>query len=432
MDFLAKPGVLMPFVIDPLYGSWLPPSWLLPYILSPEVQRLRDVRLINTSSPYMAALSDCRRFTHSLGVLRLGGIFAARNALSREDERHLLLAALIHDLGTPAFGHVFEYLLKASTGWTHEGAVADILTGEYRPDGVAHQIYYGNGLSLGHQLARDGFDIDYLAQLVVGGPPLGQLVAGQLDLDNMDNVARMSHALGYAHNGGLALRLASSAIVQRTQAVVFASEAREAVMDWRELRRKCYRQLFFSGASLVGQAMLTDALSRELEARKLSEEHWFYTDEQLLLHLRANGLRETREIIQRFVVGDYYKEVFLGWYAGAGPSEDLRSPEARLALRSALESALGVPISPYVLYDRGAMEKGLHIELSDGSFLDADASSSVIIGLYTRRRSGGARSSMMDRVLSVLEDFGLMTDCLRVRPREEEIHGVPRQAELPF
>src|SRR5438874_12075800 len=107
--------------IDQLYGAITIPEWLHPVVQSPELQRLREVRLINIASPSCSALSDARRFTHTLGVLNLAARLENRlfSFGSQMERRAFLVAALLHDIGTPAFGHLFEYQLAAIKGWNH-------------------------------------------------------------------------------------------------------------------------------------------------------------------------------------------------------------------------------------------------------------------------------------------------------------------------
>ena len=75
------------FTADTLYGATDLPEWTTRLLLTPEVQRLRGIRLINSSSPSLAALSDARRYTHTLGVIRLALHCLPFQGVSVDDQR---------------------------------------------------------------------------------------------------------------------------------------------------------------------------------------------------------------------------------------------------------------------------------------------------------------------------------------------------------
>src|SRR5215207_7146224 len=165
-------------VVDQLYGAISIPEWLRPVVHSPELQRLREVRLINTTSTSCSAMSDVRRFTHTLGVLNLALRLEKRlsKSFSIDETKAFLVAALLHDIGTPAFGHLFEYQLAALKGWDHERFVYEIIRGIYRPEKRDHQIYYFNSLKL-HQVLRElNINVELVVSLVRGETALGKIL----------------------------------------------------------------------------------------------------------------------------------------------------------------------------------------------------------------------------------------------------------------
>src|SRR5260370_40051178 len=91
---------------DPLYGTVEFPPAIAALIYTPEVRRLSQIRLSNTLSPTLATFGELRRFSHTLGVLCL----CKQSPLvgySEEERQALAAAVLLHDIGTPAFGHLF-------------------------------------------------------------------------------------------------------------------------------------------------------------------------------------------------------------------------------------------------------------------------------------------------------------------------------------
>src|SRR5439155_19290382 len=118
------------------------PAQLVSLIVTPEVRRLSQVRLLNSLSPSIAALSEVRRYSHTLGVLHLCTLNKSLQA-SPSEQAALAASVLLHDIGTPPFGHIFEYHLRDLKGWDHEGVITAVLWGHHVPENVAHQIFAG-------------------------------------------------------------------------------------------------------------------------------------------------------------------------------------------------------------------------------------------------------------------------------------------------
>ena len=198
--------------VDPYYGAFNIPEHLKPIVLSPEVQRLRDVRLINAPSIAFSSLNDVSRFSHTLGVLRLSLRKRSwtERAYGKKAADTLEVALLSHDIGTPAFAHSYEKVLLAEFGWHHHEQVESILYGTYRPENKDHQLYYGNQLHLHDAMSDIDVDPRDVISIIRGDLPLGLLVNGSIDLDNIDNVLRMHNMLRLGDLTDSALALANS------------------------------------------------------------------------------------------------------------------------------------------------------------------------------------------------------------------------------
>ena len=420
------------FVADSLYGGATLPRWVGSLLLTPEVQRLRGIRLINSSSPSLAALSDARRYTHTLGVVRLALASLTAQQASRHEGRALVSAAICHDLGTPPFGHLFEYLLSAMTGWSHEHVVRSILEGTYRKEGLYHQILPGRQLALGRALRDHEIDPALVAAFARGEGTLGPLVAGSLDLDNIDNVFRMAHLLGVPAPGGPAAMALAASLEVHDRKLVIAREALKLLGAWAATRRLVYEILAFDETNLKGQTMLTDCLTMAMTSEEIGPDHWFWTDEWLLYKLET--FDDTKNIVQRFIVGDLYETVFIGWYQIKKGDVDLRHPSQRAVLKDALESHLKLPCSPYVFYDTGTFSKHLDVEVVGANdineLLGTTTSRSSIVAVFTPRRKVPPTASAAAR--EVLEQFGFPPTALLPIPDKASLYELPGQAPLPF
>src|SRR5579871_600259 len=183
-------------IYDPLYGAHDVPEDLCLLLNTPEVRRLSQIRLLNCLSPSLATLGELRRYSHTLGVLFLSTRDTSQ-AYSGQERRALAAAVLLHDIGTPPFGHLMEYHLREKTGWNHEQIIKSVLTGCHAPENRAHQIFAGRSIGFRTALQRGGFSIELVEAIITAQHPLSRLLFGTIDLDNLDNVARMAWALGF-------------------------------------------------------------------------------------------------------------------------------------------------------------------------------------------------------------------------------------------
>ncbi|MBQ2494251.1 MAG: hypothetical protein II520_03340, partial [Bacilli bacterium] len=90
--------------LDYLHGPM--PSFLLEAASSPSVLRLQDVGmhcgLEYTSYPYFSKVEPYSRYAHSLGVAMIVFHFTG--------DPKQALAGLYHDIATPCFSHVVDFL----------------------------------------------------------------------------------------------------------------------------------------------------------------------------------------------------------------------------------------------------------------------------------------------------------------------------------
>lgn len=417
-------------VRDPLYGTTVVPEWLVEVFRSPEVQRLRGVRLMNTATDELPALSDISRYTHTIGALWLAKTFSEANGLaSRESGRtasEFLVATVLHDVATPAFGHVFEYLLMLRKGWRHEEFVEDLLRGSYRGENRYHAVYARHSLCLWDVVSRMGLDPEGIRDEVCGRSRLGEAISSALDLDNIDTAFRMAQALGIARDGEDALALARA--LHYDDLGVFVEPSALGLIDrWRQLRRRCYEAFLFNLGYRVSQLMLSTAIRDGLEVGILSVDDWFLTDAELLARLLKH--RFTRNTAQRFLMGDLYTALFLGWYAGGSGGRDFRDPALLSEVESALTAALGPRCTMHVVLDNGAFEKPLDLRLSGGERRTVGhRSDSLLVTIATAKRIGASRRHRL-AAIEVLGSFGLEADALLIEPGEVS-GGVNEQLRL--
>jgi len=145
---------------------------------TPAVQRLRRIRQLGTVSLVYPSANHTR-FEHSLGVYHLACEALDHLDVGGRDATRVRAAAMLHDVGHGPFSHTIEDLLHRRTGKYHD-EVTDLLS-----RGAVARVLDDHGL-----------DPERVAALVRGEGRLGQLVAGELDVDRMDYLVRDAHHTG--------------------------------------------------------------------------------------------------------------------------------------------------------------------------------------------------------------------------------------------
>lgn len=145
---------------------------------TPAVQRLRRVSQLGTVSLVYPSANHTR-FEHSLGVYHLADRAIRHLGLRDDPAEHVRAAALLHDVGHGPFSHNLEGLLYRKTGKYHDDVEAIIHHGE-----------------IARVLEDHGVSPSEICSLVRGKGKLGQLVAGELDVDRMDYLVRDAHHTG--------------------------------------------------------------------------------------------------------------------------------------------------------------------------------------------------------------------------------------------
>ena len=190
---------------DPVYGFISIPDELIFDVLEhPYMQRLRRIMQLGLSHlVYPGALHT--RFHHVLGAMHLMSLAIATirrkgHEITIDEERAVLLAILLHDIGHGPFSHALEYDIVSDV--SHEdisGYFIERLTD-----------VFGDDLKRAHLIFKNEYS----------KPFLYQLVSSQLDMDRLDYLNRDSFYSGVSegiigsdrliemlnvHNGNLVL-----------------------------------------------------------------------------------------------------------------------------------------------------------------------------------------------------------------------------------
>lgn len=177
------------FFVDPILKSIVFDQnhlWMLKLIRTSEFQRLDKIRQLGTSSATFPAATHTR-LAHSLGAYEITRRFINHLGLNKSFPKkadHLLVAALLHDLGHGPYSHAFEKY----TGCQHEEYTKQIIL---KKDGEINKILIENNIN-----PKQVVDILFNQDDCVW---TSQLIDSQIDADRMDYLMRDSWYTGAAY-----------------------------------------------------------------------------------------------------------------------------------------------------------------------------------------------------------------------------------------
>lgn len=268
---------------DPIYGFIGTPNELIFSLIShPYFQRLRRISQMGLSylvypgahhTRFHHALGSMHLMTKAIQVLKLKNV-----EITEDEEKGLLCAILLHDIGHGPFSHALE------------GFVAKEISHE--------QISLKFMLELNKEF--DG-QLDTAISIFKGDydkPFLNQLVSSQLDMDRLDYLKRDSFYSGVTEGNINSERLISMLNVVDGNLVV-EEKAIYAVEKFLMARRFMYWQVYLHKTGLVAEQLLIRIMQR---ARfLLSQGDDLKGSEPLLFFLKNNGTLDfDAEVLKTF------------------------------------------------------------------------------------------------------------------------------------
>lgn len=299
---------------DPLYGRIVLTDFEFDLISLPEVQRLRYVRMCNINSLLVVGASEISRFEHTLGVMHLAQEWIRAHGIPESEGKDLIAAAALHDMQTGPFGHSMQYVLEDNT--VEDSFVHEDLSHGWRS--AYHQNTLASSSFSGKPLKAPSFlkeRWESVASLIRGEGAYGPLIAGTMDLDNIDNVIRLAFHVGVTDDAdrNIPLTLAHRMSIEDGELVLQAS-ATPAVVRWQEIRTRLYNLLLHDWAEFSAKAMLTKAIEIAMARDVIGADSWVMTDGGFLDFLEQKGIgeaQEVRELVRRLRRGDLYEPVAL-------------------------------------------------------------------------------------------------------------------------
>ena len=412
---------------DPLYGRTQLSEFEARLVALPEIQRLRYIRMCNINSLLVTGASEISRFEHTLGVLRLAQEWAKINDLDVEMKKDLLAAAILHDAQTGPYGHSFQYVLEDSASEGGKFLHDDLAGGvrrNYYMNVPAAAAFAGKPFCAPHVL---GERWERVAAMIEGDGPLGPIVAGTMDLDNLDNVVRLAYHVGIAdrENVDAVLRIVGGIRPGTNRgALRVGAKIVSDIENWQKIRRKLYEFLLLDWAEFSAKAMLTTIVEDAMAAQLLGINSWCHTDDGFLNSLAVEAIGENQHIsqlINRLRSGDLYSPLVLVRSKNVELYGVLSTPEKKVEIVDFIEKSIlrGNGISRniifHVILDVGKTERSIPIEI-DGNqpVVIGTNSSSLLVGIFSSRPLPDGSRSTHEIRKGIVEYI----DCIGLGPTE--------------
>ncbi len=305
---------------DRLYGELV-----LPEIASnlaqkcPVLLRLREVRMANIPFSTYPSFTHVDRYEHSLGVAHLTWRWGRKNRLPEDEATALTVAALYHDGGTPAFGHLFEEFLSRY-GFDHEAELVNLILGKTDlPGRQDAQVFLGRTCKLHDSLRPYGLSPSLtplsIARLLEGRGSLGRLIKGDIDFDNIDNVVRAFTAMGLQQEQSQLhpYEVCDALILEDGEIRVDPAKA-FAIEAWKSMRRMVYEEILRNPLEFRAQTAFKWAIEEcsKTDERLRNPVAWTFTEPELTFNLlRANPF--SRHLVDRVRLGNPPDLLFALW-----------------------------------------------------------------------------------------------------------------------
>ena len=387
---------------DPVHGAIQVNEleWLL--IQSRPVQRLKGIKQLGlVEAVYPGA--NHTRFEHSLGTMYMAGVMAEHLGLSSEDVQKVRMAGLLHDLGHSALSHAVEGVLSRNPeiqpivggrrASRHEEFTRDII--------IAHP-FGDEALRAAEQSFCNADELfTELADIASGGkPPLGQIIAGDLDADRIDFLLRDSHhsgvSLGLVDTDRIlqALTISNGRIVLAGTGDYRAEMSQTAAESMLIARAHHYNALIYHPTIQSVRAMLLAALENALRKMDVEEASsrivlffWNYTDPDLIRFIWETGDDTSRDLLQRIKYGKEYPLAARFDHRSLAP--DIRMALSTISrhgrMRKLFEDSLGKRYGAIVDITVGSgVPRSMRTE-ADGFLYDESALAAGLVKSLTRQ-----------------------------------------------
>ncbi|GAM17063.1 hypothetical protein SAMD00019534_002380 [Acytostelium subglobosum LB1] len=295
------------------------PIYIQDFVDSVQVQRLRDLKQVGTTS-FVFPCASHHRFEHSLGVSHLAGYYIDRLKtnqpeleITEQEQKCIRIAGLCHDLGHGPFSHAFE-------SWAHRTEAGKSFHHEDMSIKMLNYLIDDKGLDYSTD------DIKLIESLITGEALHGRsnrrfiydIVANDrnsIDVDKFDYLARDSYYLGRAIVCDFTRLIEFSRVIDNE--ICYCSKEVYNLYELFHTRYSLHKLVYSHKVGKAIEFMISDAFMKADPYLKISEQlddpKEFITLTDCLLnrieYSKEKELEESRRIIKNIRTRNIYKFV---------------------------------------------------------------------------------------------------------------------------
>jgi hypothetical protein len=246
-------------------------------IHSESFQRLKKISFLGAIDYISSKQYKSSRYEHSIGVAELALYVCKIRNYSKEIQDHVVVAALLHDIGHAPFSHSMESSFKAEFGIDHHIAGTNLLMGDKSKTSSLNKILNKVDLSLVVNLIEQK-----------SNEPFSDIFNSPINVDTIDGIYRSLKYINKNRNiNKRKITTASFGAMQGND---------ESILDefWKN-KNLVYKQLITTGICSVA-----DHISREYfdDNKNRLDESFFYKKESSLTNGRKPIFRDFTYMLQ--------------------------------------------------------------------------------------------------------------------------------------
>jgi HD superfamily phosphohydrolase len=298
----------MPYKVvnDAVHGTVRIEGAILELLETLELQRLNAIRQLGLTYLVFPGANHSR-IEHSLGVYHIASKLV-KNLDMEEHERNLVCcAALLHDVGHGPFSHTLEPVINDILGLDHMEFTEQIILGA--DDNVVEEERkeFGDVKRIPDVLESHGIVPSAVANLIRGGKrnPLGQIIHGTIDVDQLDYLLRDAHYTGVAH-GIIDIDRLIETVSIHEEALAIDKKGVAAVEGLLVARALMFSSVYFHKTVRIAEMMMARAV--ESSDREISSVRKM-VDAELISWLMGQGGHQ-RSMALNLKYRKLYKKVF--------------------------------------------------------------------------------------------------------------------------
>lgn len=271
---------------DPIHGYIKPTEEEINILDSKPMQRLRKVKQMSMSSLVYPSATHTR-FSHSIGVMHIAGMFADSLGLSENKKRELRISGLVHDIGHGPFSHTSDRV-SSRYGFTHEEHSCELLRSKL------------------YEKIPDDISINAIEDNILSKSNL-KIIAGDIDADRIDYLNRDAINTGLDH-GSIDFETIIEFAELDDDRLVFDRKATYAITELLAARLYMHNAIMNHHVSRQAETILERALDLYVEKNSVKDmmKHNDYTMHTELINSNDKITKLYNRVVERDLLKKCY------------------------------------------------------------------------------------------------------------------------------